>query len=138
MNGSYVVRSISLHLPGLRGFCLQWGWLFHILSKCTCPVPLAGRVCWCIYWKRWPFLHLGGLLDLAGTCVSPPLPFALAVCICANAAAVLQQARLRRPQPCQTLPPQDPRSAHRTEKALTPSLFLFLFFFFNFFLLSYF
>ena len=71
-------------------------------------------------------MHLGGLLDLPCTRVSLLLPFALAVCVCANAAVVLQQARLRGPQPCQPLPPQDPRSVHRTEEGLTQSLFIFL------------
>lgn len=86
MNGFYVVSSIFLYLPGLRGFYLQQGWLFSILSKCICPLPFAGGVCWSIYWQRLHFLHLGGLHDLACTVYMCLCPFAHTVYVCAKAA----------------------------------------------------
>lgn len=84
--------------------CLGWEvfiwWLFHILSKCIRPLPLAGGVHWCIYWQRLHLLHLGGLHNLACTCVCLPLPLCThSVCLCKGCCGCCSRQWLQGPHP---------------------------------------
>lgn len=74
--------------------------MFHILSKCICPLPLAGGGRWCIYWQRLHLLHLGGLHDLARTCVCLPLPLCThSVCLCKGCCGCCSRQWLQGPHP---------------------------------------
>lgn len=74
--------------------------MFYILSKCICPLPLAGGVCWCIYWQRLHFLHVGGLHALACTCVCLPFPLCThSVCLCKGCCSCCSRQWLQGPHP---------------------------------------
>lgn len=114
-----------MYLPGLRGFHLQQGWLFHILSKCIYPLPLAGGF-WYIYWsgvgvftdKDCIFCTWEDYMTWRAHVFLCLCPFAHTVYVWAKAAAVLQQEWLQGAHP---------RSVPRTGIGVTQSFYSFFF-----------